>query len=344
MSTGRQDNLDRSAPGDGEGANSQPGSAAISPWLGVPVFYLDFLAGGISGCVAKTMSAPIDRVKLLLQTQKVNPAVTTRYRGTWDCIRRVYAEQGLQSFWRGNVANLMRYFPNQALSFSFKDKFRRVMNLEGHPNNSYVIFGNLFASGAAGGAALFVLYPLDMARTRLAADVGTSLPERRYSGTLHCLRSIYAEHGVKGLYTGMSVSITGVIIFRALFMGGYDVAKQFADIKRDTAVWKKLATAQMVTLSAGTLCYPIDTVRRRVMMQAKEEARNMSGALSGVAESTPVYRSGFHAFTRIMKEEGIRGLYSGLSANLIRGVSGSVLLVGYDEIKKVFSVVTVGNR
>ena len=329
--------------------STSPGGAtsavAVGPRSHASSFYVDFLAGGLSGCVAKTMSAPIDRVKLLLQTQKVNPAVTTRYLGTWDCIKRVYAEQGLVSFWRGNVANLMRYFPNQALSFSFKDKFRSLMKLERNSNHSYVVFGNLFASGAAGGSALFVLYPLDMARTRLAADVGSSLPERRYSGTVHCLRSIYAENGVRGLYTGMSVSITGVVIFRALFMGGYDVAKQFAEFDRlETPVWKKLAIAQMVTLTAGTLCYPIDTVRRRVMMQAKEEARNMSGALSGVAESTPVYRNGFHAFARIMKEEGIRGLYSGLSANLIRGVSGSVLLVGYDELKRGMSLVANDSR
>jgi solute carrier family 25 (adenine nucleotide translocator) protein 4/5/6/31 len=186
-------------------------------------FGLDFVAGGLSGCVSKTLAAPIDRVKLLLQTQKVNAdlAGNKRYNGTLDCIRRVYREQGPLSFWRGNVANLLRYFPNQALSFSFKDKFRSLLQLEGQKNRTYMVLGNLLASGAAGGAAMAMLYPLDMARTRLATDVGSSLPARRYNGTLHCLQSIYRENGIRGLYTGMSVSITGVIIFRALFMGGY---------------------------------------------------------------------------------------------------------------------------
>ena len=170
-----------------------------------------------------------------------------------------------------------------------------------------------------------------MARTRLATDVGLKAESRRFKGLFHCLISIYKENGAKGLYTGMGVSISGVILFRALFMGGYDTVKHLLGITpHQTPIWKKFLAAQGVTVTAGTLCYPLDTVRRRMMMQAKEASK------SGV-ESVLVYRSALHAFRRILKEEGLRGVYSGLSANLIRGVSGAVLLVGYDEVKTLIN-------
>lgn len=95
-----------------------------------------------------------------------------------DCVKRVYNEQGIISFWRGNVANVLRYFPNQALNFAFRDKFKLLFigdnNYDSNINNKsnskqfwIMFFGNLSAAGAAGGCALTVGYPLDMARTRL---------------------------------------------------------------------------------------------------------------------------------------------------------------------------------
>jgi hypothetical protein len=90
-------------------------------------FGKDFLAGGIASIGAKTLFAPVDRVKLLLQTQAINSDLTKRYTSPFDCIRRVYHEQGLLSFWRGNLANVYRYFPNQAMNFSFKDRYKTII-------------------------------------------------------------------------------------------------------------------------------------------------------------------------------------------------------------------------
>jgi solute carrier family 25 (adenine nucleotide translocator) protein 4/5/6/31 len=89
-------------------------------------FMKDMAAGGISAVVSKTVTAPIDRVKLLLQTQKVNSQLTTAYKGPIDCVTRVYREQGLFSFWRGNFANVFRYFPNHAMNFAFKDRYKAI--------------------------------------------------------------------------------------------------------------------------------------------------------------------------------------------------------------------------
>lgn len=196
-------------------------------------FGRDLLSGGLSGIASKTVAAPVERVKLLLQTQQVNRDLVTQYTGAFDCARRVYREQGLWSFWRGNVANLLRYFPSQALSFAFKDLYKDLLGMgRGGSGSSssgtagwWFVGGNLLAAGAAGGTAMVLLYPLEMARTRMAADVSGVGQARRFSGsqarspaspplqwptltclplppsgTLHCLASLYGKHGVAGLY------------------------------------------------------------------------------------------------------------------------------------------------
>jgi len=295
------------------------------------LFLQDMTAGGVSGIVAKTCSAPIERIKLLLQTQHVNRDLKLKYAGIVDCTLRVYREQGFLSFWRGNVANLLRYFPSQALAFAFKDRFRTFFVGDASKESfSRMFFGNLCSAGAAGAVSLSVVYPLEMARTRIATDV-TLDSKRRFVGTLDCIRQIYASAGIKGVYAGFGVSLVGVVFFRAIFMGGYDIAKQVLDLDAKKANGEsksnfgtRFVVAQVVTTVSGTVSYPLDTVRRRVMMQSVS------------TEGIKVYQGAWDCFLKICKHEGVKGLFSGLGANLIRGISGSLLLVGYDEIKKMF--------
>lgn len=91
-------------------------------------FMKDFAAGGISAAVAKTAVAPIERVKLLLQVQQISKQIPEeqRYKGIVDCLVRLPREQGITSYWRGNLANVIRYFPTQALNFAFKDVYKTV--------------------------------------------------------------------------------------------------------------------------------------------------------------------------------------------------------------------------
>ena len=91
-------------------------------------FMLDFIAGGISAAVSKTVVAPLERVKIILQIQDASKFIPKdqQYKGMVDCFSRVHKEQGFLSFWRGNVVNVVRYFPTQALNFAFKDTYKKV--------------------------------------------------------------------------------------------------------------------------------------------------------------------------------------------------------------------------
>merc|ERR1712172_300904 len=152
-------------------------------------FMLDFIAGGISAAVSKTVVAPLERVKIILQIQDASKFIPKdqQYKGMVDCFSRVQNEQGFLSFWRGNVVNVVRYFPTQALNFAFKDKFKAVFMGSGPnaitPDQFWKFFGaNLARGGAAGATSLAIVYPLDFARTRLGADIGKSAAEREYKG------------------------------------------------------------------------------------------------------------------------------------------------------------------
>lgn len=144
-----------------------------------------------------------------------------------DCVTRIPKEQGFLSFWRGNLANVIRYFPTQALNFAFKDKYKKIF-LDGVDKRTQFwryFAGNLASGGAAGATSLCFVYPLDFARTRLAADVGKAGAGREFNGLGDCLVKIFRSDGLRGLYQGFNVSVQGIIIYRAAYFGIYDTAK-----------------------------------------------------------------------------------------------------------------------
>ena len=232
-------------------------------------FFVNFLAGGVSAAVSKTIVAPIERVKLLLQVQYANPNIPKeqQYKGIGDCFGRVVSEQGVMALWRGNLANVIRYFPTQALNFACKDTYKKYL-CPYNPKTQPVMFfiGNMASGGAAGATSLCFVYPLDFARTRLAADVGSG-PEgkREFNGLVDCLKKIAAKDGVSGLYQGFGISVVGIIFYRASYFGLFDSGKALllGDKPNIMAVF---ALGQIVTVSAGIISYPLDTVRRRLMM------------------------------------------------------------------------------
>ena len=289
------------------------------------------MAGGVAGALDKTIVAPLERVKLVLQVQDANLEqipVERRYKGMVDALRRIPREDGVLALWRGNMANVVRYFPTQALNFAFKDTYQQFF-LGGVDKETHFLrwfAGNLASGGAAGATSLLVVYPLDFARTRLAADMGKG-DARKFKGMLHCLQTIAATDGVMGLYRGFVVSLYGIIVYRAAFFGGYDTMKGVVLSKKNTAGMSPTAkffaswgVAQIVTTIAGVVSYPFDTVRRRMMMQAgKKEI---------------MYKSTADCWVKIFQAEGFRGFFKGALTNAIRGSGGAIVLVAYDEMQK----------
>lgn len=287
-------------------------------------FLTDFLVGGVSAAVSKTAVAPIERVKLLLQVQDASKSIApeNRYNGIGDCFSRVLSEQGMGAFWRGNLANVIRYFPTQALNFSFKDVYKKIFN----PYNAKkepvkFFFGNCMSGGAAGATSLCVVYPLDFARTRLAADVGSG-GSREFTGLMDCLAKTFKSDGPQGLYRGFGISVIGIIAYRAAYFGCFDTGKAvlFPDAK-NANVFAMWMFAQVVTVGAGVISYPLDTVRRRLMMQ------------SGRTGADIMYTGTMDCFNKILAQEGWKAFFKGSLSNILRGTGGALVLVFDAKIK-----------
>lgn len=286
-------------------------------------FLKDLAAGGTAGGISKTIVAPIERVKLLLQTQDASTQITKKYTGIIDVFRRVPQEQGFMSFWRGNMANVIRYFPTQALNFAFKDKYQQLFVRPRKEVGFWWYFaGQLASGGAAGATSLMFVYPLDFARTRLAADVGKG-ENRQFNGLLDCVMKIFRSDGIGGLYQGFGVSVVGIIVYRAAFFGCFDTGKNVIfENPKTTPVWQMWLLAQTVTTVAGLVSYPFDTVRRRMMMQ------------SGRADV--VYSGTMDCFSKIYANEGgLKPFWKGALSNVFRGVGGALVLVLYEEFQKI---------
>jgi len=293
-------------------------------------FAIDFTLGGVSAAVSKTAVAPIERVKLLLQVQSSSTQIKPedRYTGIVNCFVRVSKEQGFASLWRGNLANVIRYFPTQALNFAFKDTFKEIF-MKGVKKEDFWKFalGNIAAGSAAGASSLCFVYPLDFARTRLAADVGKDKTNRQFTGLLHCISSIMKTDGVIGLYRGFVVSIQGIIVYRGAFFGLFDTAKAFipTDYKGFKRVFASWAVAQTVTAIAGVISYPFDTVRRRMMMQ--------SGRKGGQEKQ---FKNTLDCWVKISRNEGVGAFFRGALSNVLRGAGGAIVLVVYEEFQRLF--------
>lgn len=287
-------------------------------------FLKDFLVGGVSAAISKTCVAPIERVKLLLQNQAASAQIAAdkQYKGITDCFVRVAREQGFFSMWRGNLANVIRYFPTQALNFAFKDTFKKYLNpfdRKSQPGKFFI--GNIASGGAAGAASLCVVYPLDFARTRLAVDVGKSGADRQFNGLLDCLVKVFKSDGAAGLYRGFGISVIGIMVYRGAYFGLFDTgnAMLFTEGKSDyfLLMW---AFAQTTTTLAGICSYPLDTVRRRLMMQSGRKDVMYTGTMD--------------CFKKILKAEGSKAFFKGAASNVIRGTGGALVLVLYSKIQK----------
>jgi len=291
-------------------------------------FAADFAAGGISGAVAKTCTAPIERVKLIIQTQDANPMIKSgqvaRYTGISDCFVRVYTEQGFKAFWRGNFTNVIRYFPTQAFNFAFKDTIKSWFPRYS-PKKEFGMFflTNMASGGLAGAGSLCIVYPLDYARTRLSSDIGKS--QKSINGLADCLvKTARGPSGIMGLYNGFGVSVAGIIPYRGVYFGMYDSISginPFKDDKGLVGLGSKFAIAQCTAITAGYASYPFDTIRRRLQMQSEKP------------QSEWLYKGTADCLRQIMKNEGTAALFKGAGANALRTVGSALVLVLYGEIK-----------
>merc|ERR1712090_87679 len=286
-------------------------------------FFENFMLSGVAAGVSKTAAAPIERVKLLVQNQDEmikQGRLDKPYSGVLDCTKRVLATEGIVPFWRGNLANVLRYFPTQALNFPFKDTIKALFATPKDASPATKLATNIASGGAAGTMSLLFVYSLDYARTRLANDAKGKGGERQFNGLIDVYVKTLKSDGIQGLYRGFTISAVGIFIYRGMYFGLYDTLKPLL-LGKDAGVGISFLLGWAVTVTAGLMSYPIDTVRRRMMMT--------SGG--GVK-----YKGSMDCFMTVLKNEGFMSLMKGAGANVLRGVAGAGVLAGFDKFKSLY--------
>eukprot|EP00878_Enallax_costatus_P000296 GHUV01000369.1.p1 GENE.GHUV01000369.1~~GHUV01000369.1.p1 ORF type:complete len:312 (+),score=106.30 GHUV01000369.1:229-1164(+) len=291
-------------------------------------FMVDFLMGGVSAAVSKTAAAPIERVKLLIQNQDEmikQGRLAEPYKGIGDCFSRTIKDEGMVALWRGNTANVIRYFPTQALNFAFKDYFKRTLGFNKERDGYWWWFaGNMASGGAAGATSLAFVYSLDYARTRLANDAKSAKKgggDRQFNGLVDVYKKTIATDGIAGLYRGFTISCVGIVVYRGLYFGMYDSLKPVlltGDLANSFLASFMLGWG--ITIGAGLASYPIDTVRRRMMMTSGQAVK---------------YKSSIDCFQQVVRNEGAKSLFKGAGANILRAVAGAGVLSGYDQLQVI---------
>merc|ERR1711909_220083 len=301
---------------------SQPAAAKPKQKL---AFYEDFALAGVAAVISKTAAAPIERVKLLVQNQDEMikaGRLAEPYKGVIDCVKKTYASEGVIPFWRGNLANCIRYFPTQALNFAFKDQIKALFK----PNKKdpYLVnfSKNIASGGCAGAMSLCFVYSLDYCRTRLANDAksGKKGGERQFNGMVDVYKKTIASDGIAGLYRGFVISCFGIVIYRGCYFGMYDTLKPIL-IGDEGSFVLSFILGYIITISAGLLSYPVDTIRRRMMMTSGEAVK---------------YKGSIDCTRQILANEGAMSLMKGAGANILRGVAGAGVLAGFDKFKELY--------
>jgi solute carrier family 25 (adenine nucleotide translocator) protein 4/5/6/31 len=289
-------------------------------------FLENFVLSGLAAVTSKTAAAPIERIKLLVQNQAEmlkKGTLDAPYKGIVDCAQRTMKSEGVGSFWKGNVANCVRYFPTQALNFAFKDKIKKAFNPKKTDSKPTVFAKNILSGGFAGSSSLMFVYSLDYCRTRLANDLKSSKKggQRQYSGMVDVYKQTIASDGVAGLYRGFVCSCVGIFVYRGFYFGLYDSLRPILLGDNPSFVLSFLL-GWVVTSTAGILSYPVDTVRRRMMMTSGEAVK---------------YNGSFDCLMQIVRKEGVMPLFNGAGANILRGIAGAGVLSGFDKIVQIYT-------
>ena len=183
---------------------------------------------------------------------------------------------------------------------------------------------NLASGGAAGASSLLFVYSLDYARTRLANDAKSAAKgggDRQFNGLVDVYRKTLASDGIAGLYRGFVPSVVGIVVYRGLYFGMYDSLKPvLLTGNLEGNFLASFLLGWVVTTGSGLASYPLDTIRRRMMMTSGGKVH---------------YKNMMDAGRVIVAQEGMKSLFKGAGANILRGIAGAGVLSGYDKMQEL---------
>ncbi|KAL2758371.1 hypothetical protein ACRALDRAFT_1029188 [Sodiomyces alcalophilus JCM 7366] len=321
--------------------------------------WVHFIAGGIGGMTAATLTAPLDVLKTRLQsdfyqahlkasrpTAALNPvrAAAFHLRDTIQILASVYKLEGPRALFKGLGPNLVGVVPARSINFYTYGNGKRLIAEYGN-NGKEAAWVHLTAGVVAGIATSTATNPIWLVKTRLQLDKNVAEQSggaamRQYRNSWDCVRQVVRDEGVRGLYKGMSASYLGVAESTLQWML-YEQMKRYLARReeriirsgREKTFWDrtvdwtgKVNAAGGAKLVAAILAYPHEVARTRL-----RQAPMADGKLK--------YTGLIQCFRLVWREEGLMGLYGGMTPHLMRTVPSAAIMFGmYEAILRIFDV------
>ncbi|CAI0449778.1 unnamed protein product [Linum tenue] len=271
-----------------------------------------FIAGGIAGAASRTATAPLDRLKVVLQVQTTRASIV-------PAVKKIWRDDGFRGFFRGNGLNVTKVAPESAIKFYTYEMLKNVIrDFKGGQDVDIGASGRLMAGGLAGAVSQTAIYPMDLVKTRLQTHPceGGKAPKL---GTL--TRDIWVHEGPRAFYKGLVPSLLGIVPYAGIDLAAYETLK---DMSKTYLLQDSAEPGPLVQLGCGTISgalgatcvYPLQVVRTR-------------------ANDAAPYKGMSDVFLRTLQKEGYRGLYKGLFPNLLKVVpAASITYMVYEAMKK----------
>lgn len=304
----------KAAPASQTPAKRTLSLAAVQTW---PRATRLLIAGAVAGGVSKTATAPIELVRMKVMVGAKAAGAGGKAMSVGEVIATTWQAGGWTAFFKGNAVNVARTIPSKSIQFAAFDAYKRVLQRKNKKTGATELppWGASAAGALAGVTSTVICHPLETLQTRLAVGA--------YKGVGDALTSIVAKEGPKALFGGLGPSIVGIIPYSGFNLGAYDGMRwAYTRVTGQERIPKgtALVMGAFAGVTAATATFPLEVVRRRMMMGAV--AGNTLQALSAIANA-----------------EGVGALFAGCSLNYIKVLPSSGLSIfAYEACKEALLV------
>lgn len=274
----------------------------ISDQLFAGIWWRHLVAGGVAGAISRTCTAPLDRLKVLLQVHggRKNTSLVQTFKYMLN-------EGGVKGLWRGNGVNVLKIAPESAIKFWAYDEMKK--HIKGNDNRDLFIYERLMAGSFAGAFSQTIIYPLEVMKTRLALR-----KTGEFKSLFDCATKIFKADGIKVFYKGYWPNLFGIIPYAGIDLAVYETLKAYCIEKY---VEENKSPNALMLLGCGTFssccgqlaAYPLALVRTKLQSQA-----GLSDKLSLPKDQTHT----LGLFRHIIRTEGLKGLYRGIVPNFCK--------------------------
>jgi len=270
------------------------------------MWWRHLVAGGAAGMVSRTCTAPLDRLKIMLQVHGTGRYKSGKSLRIKDAFSYMLREGGVRGLWRGNGINVIKIAPESAVKFAAYDMFKRL--IRGNADRDLMISERFLAGSLAGGVSQTVIYPMEVMKTRLALR-----KTNEFTGIFDCAKQLYQNGGIKVFYRGYVPNLLGILPYAGIDLAVYETLKQKylsrfgGNGDNVPPAFTLLACGTFSSCCGQVAAYPLALVRTKLQSQA------------GLNMHLPKEQT--HAlglFKYILREEGVRGLYRGILPNFCK--------------------------